>query len=334
MVQKKARHAQNDTGKGNCNVPVIQKVKSLLKKNDTECCLMASSYTLELLCQINTDEPELAQKCSCVDYMLCKLVVVTALSSNHFKESHDFFGSVYNNFPALKIIVYNIGLTTKEIESLQSYCNVLEVRDFKFDQYPSYTRNLGRHAWKPFLLQEMTDEFELFLYCDASCRIEKMFISYLPNLLKYPIFMRAPKDKWSILRTTHESMVNYLVPNLERSYLLSLLHGYFESNAVLIWSTNYFKKKIMAPLLDCAMHLECITPPGSRQSPCDFKKNAPNGYAGCNREQSSLNLILMRELGPTVQKLHDDAINFIQIVRQPTESYHNSNSKRCGILRI
>ena len=302
-------------------------------RKETNCCLMqAVGHRLEVLCQIDSNRPEMAQQCTCTDYMLCKLVMVTALSSNHFSESRDFFASVYSNFPAVKIIVYNIGLTTSEVERLKSYCNVMEIRDYKFDRYPNHTRELNRHAWKPFIFQEMSDEFEFFLYCDTSCRINKTFTSYFPILLKYPILLHAPKSSMSILRTTHESMIKYLVPDLNRSYLLKILKGFFESNAVLVWSTNYFKEKIMSPLLDCAMHQECISPKESKMAPCDFKGTAPDGYAGCHREQSAFNLLLMKDLGPSVQKLYDMSDEkFVHIVRYSTDHYNNSNSQHCGI---
>ena len=302
-------------------------------RNETDCCIMAVSHRLEVLCQTDFDYPEMAQQCSCTDYMLCKLVIVTALSSNHFVESQDFFASVYSNFPTLKIIVYDIGLATNEVKRLKSYCNVMEIRDYKFDQYPNYTRQLDRHAWKPFIFQEMSDEFEFFLYCDASCRIHKTFSSYFPVLVKYPILLHVPRSTIPIVRTTHESTINYLVPDLQRSYLLKLLNGYFESNAVLVWSTNYFKKKIMSPLLDCAMHQECISPKGSKMRPCNFRGTAPDGYAGCHREQSAFNLLIMKELGPSIRKLYSMSDqNFVQITRRPTTYYKNSKSLLCGII--
>lgn len=298
-----------------------------------DCCNMAVYCRLEVLCKRDPDYPGLTQACTCIDYMLCKLVMVTALSSNHFNESQDFFGSVHSNFPTAEIIVYNIGLTFNEVNRLKSYCNVKEIRDYKFNQYPNYTRDLGRHAWKPFIFQEMSDEFEFFLYCDASCRVEKTFTSHLPIVFQYPVLMHAPRNPISILRTTHESMVKYLVPDLDRSYLLKLLKGFFESNAVLVWSTNYFKKKLMSPLLDCALHQECIAPKGSKMKPCNFKSTAPDGYAGCHREQSALNLLLMKDLGGSIKKLYDmSSDKFVRIDRHRTTHYKNFNSQRCGII--
>lgn len=126
--------------------------------NKSECCITAEKYTLEILCPENTEvkDPEM---CSCTDYMLCKLVMLTAFSSNHFRESQDFFGSVHAILPNTKIIVYDIGLTEAEVNRVQSYCNVLEVRKFNFDLYPPHVKELYKCAWKPLIVNEVSKEY-------------------------------------------------------------------------------------------------------------------------------------------------------------------------------
>ncbi len=75
------------------------------------CCEEAAQQKLEVLCSPHVEPTDGARNCSCVDYMMCKLVFVTALSSNHYKESLDYFGSVHLNMPNTTIIVYDIGRT-------------------------------------------------------------------------------------------------------------------------------------------------------------------------------------------------------------------------------
>ena len=150
-----------------------------------------------------------SENCSCIEYMLCKLVVVTALSSSHFEESLEFFRFVYANFPATKVIVYDLGLTENEVRRLQSYCNVLEVRKFEFAKYPPHTKDLMTYSWKPHIVYDVSKEYELFIYCDASCRITKAFIKHLPELHQYPLLPKV-RGSYSILRTTHDGMLKYV----------------------------------------------------------------------------------------------------------------------------
>ena len=90
--------------------------------------------------------------------------------------------------PDTEVIVYDLGLTAQQVKQIESYCNVKEVRPFQFDRYPKHTKMLFKYAWKPFIIKEMVDEYELFFYCDASCRMKGSLISLLPNLIKqYPI---------------------------------------------------------------------------------------------------------------------------------------------------
>jgi len=170
--------------------------------------------------------------------MLCKLVVVTALSSNHITESLDFFGSVYANFPSTRIIVYDLGLSENEVSRLQSYCNVLEVRKFEFSKYPPHTKDLLTYSWKPHVVYEVSKSYELFIYCDASCRFNKALIKHFPELHQYPLIPLVRGD-YSILRTTHNGMLKYLAPNMERDQLLKLMpKNFFESGGVVYLSNK------------------------------------------------------------------------------------------------
>ncbi len=88
------------------------------------CCQIVAENDLETLC---LNKSTVTSNCSCTDYMMCKLVMVTAFSSNHFRESQDYFGSVHKNMPNTTIIciVYDLGLKREEVATLQSYCNVI-----------------------------------------------------------------------------------------------------------------------------------------------------------------------------------------------------------------
>ncbi len=298
--------------------------KQSQQENKSSCCSIASKYQLEALC-VTRDSGSVHKHCNCTDYMLCKLVMVTALSSNHFKESTDYFGSVYAKLPNAMIIVYDLGLTNDQVNTIQSYCNVKEVRKLNFDKYPSHTKRLFVYAWKPFIVNEMSREYEVFLYCDASCRIKDNFVDFLPKLLKFPVL----PGLWlpgSVILTTHDGMLNYLQPKMNRSQLTQLRS--FGATALLIWVTDYLKDKVLSHWVDCAMHVECISPKGSKLLPCNFRLPSPK-YVGCHRyDQSALNVILMRELGANMSTVFSDedgvpAKDLVDIERYSTAHYNN-----------
>ena len=226
--------------------------------------------------------------------MMCKLVMVTGISSNHFTESKAFFGSVHEHMPKTKIIVYDIGLTDSQVSTLQTYCNV-EIRKFNFQEYPKYFKNLKNYAWKTAVVKEISEEFEIFLFCDASIRF-KHHVSYLlPLLLKFP-FVPGSVIPDLIVGRTHDGMLKYLHMNMTRSELARIKPS-IESNSYIMWVTPLIKEKYLVPWIDCGMHMDCISPKGATVGGCH--KIDPTGkYIGCHRyDQSAMNMILLREFG-------------------------------------
>ena len=297
--------------------------------SNQSCCWIATKHKVEYLC--STEHSSLVSYCSCSDYLMCKLVMVTALSSNHFEESIDFFGSVHTHFPKMKVIVYNLGLSNSEVSSIQSYCNVLEVRKFKYHLYPDHTKHLFNYAWKIFLIGEMSQEYEVFFYCDASCRMKFIFPHYLPSIFKFPVLPASWLRK-SVVKTTHDGMLQFLRVQKSRKELEQLLPRGFQSGTIILWANAMFKEKLLPSLIDCASHLECIAPIGSHHFGCDF---ALPGYVGY--DQSALNVILLRDFGDTMTTLYGDMgelpkVKPVDVQRSRTSHYNNSMSYQCNIL--
>ena len=69
-----------------------------------------------------------------VRYLYNHLVVLTAFSDNHFEEAKDMIASMQTCLPDKKIIVYDLGLSSKSKREVRKYCNV-ELRSFPFKHY-------------------------------------------------------------------------------------------------------------------------------------------------------------------------------------------------------
>ena len=300
---------------------------AMLKKN---CCEIAVKAAIEDLC--HQDGPKILKECSCKDYMLCKLIVVTALSSNHYRESKDFFRSVLSEFPDLKIIVYDLGLAGNEANAIHSYCNVREVRKFNFALYPPHTKNLQTYAWKPFIVEQVSEEYELIFYCDASCRMQANFTESLPRLIQFPI-MPARRLGHSVVRTTHDGMLEYLTPHLKRPWMVNVFPIGVEATGLLFLVTNMLKDKILTPWVDCAKHVKCIAPQGAKLWPCYFNSLPNTSYVDCHRfDQSAINVILIREFGSDLSRILGlKKEKFVKVVRKATADYDTSYSRACGI---
>jgi hypothetical protein len=267
--------------------------------------------------------------------MLCKLVVVTGLSKTHFKESQDFFGAVLSKLPGSKVIVYDLGLTANQVNTIQSYCNVLDVRKFNFTRHPPHIQNLFTYAWKPFIIKEVSEEYEVLLYCDASCRMKSTFTAYIPRLIKFPLLPATWVDH-SVVRTTHDGMLKYLTPNLTRPWMIDVLPHGIQSGTLLMLANKVLKERVLTPWVDCAEHVECIAPEGALLRPCNFRRIPNTSYIGCHRyDQSALNLILIREFGLSLRNkylLEEKWLFYAN--RRPTFNYNNSESRYCGIKYI
>ncbi len=133
--------------------------------------------------------------------MMCKLVMVTPISSNHFEESKDYIGTVHKHLPNTRIIVYDVGLKEQEVKTLKSYCNI-EVKTFNFSKYPDYTRNMFVYAFKGFIMEEMSKNHELLFFCDASSRLLSSLEHILPFLQDFS-FLRVHISQRSLQGLLH-----------------------------------------------------------------------------------------------------------------------------------
>ena len=299
------------------------------------CCSIAERNKLEVLCPLNVVPPSIeGVNCTCTDYMLCKLVMLIAISSNHFRESEKYFAMANAKLPNTKIIVYDLGLKKNEIEALQSYCNVQEVRKFKFDQYPGHVKKLQNYAWKPLLINEMSKDFELFFYCDSSCRVKKdVLISFLPYLLQFP-FLPALKASRSEIRNTHDGMLKYFNLGMTREEMVAALPIGYHGSGMLMRSDYALKNpdNLLSRWVDCAMHVECIAPKGATLFGCNFRTKPDYAYVGCHRyDQSALNVIIIQLGGPYLKAVVNGTIPPVRLADlKRGEMMSKEDKKKCN----
>ena len=302
----------------------------------SKCCDAVRGKALEQVC-VHSDKngakllpKDLQSGCSCDDFFLCKLVVISAISSNHMAEATEMIISVQEHMPNTRLIMYSLGLTDEEMALLRSYCN-LELRVFNFDKYPalSYTKyNLRKFGWKPVIVNEVASEYDVILWLDASGRLtrridEKVF----KHLQTTPTFLAGPWEgkrcvhsNDPIISYTHDKTLKYLFPN--KSQDLSMLRkelmiwGHIQATIWLVWLNEDMRKRFLENWVDCAFHEECMAPKVAVVD-CNPVKRwfigrfSPEGqYIGCHRyDQSALDMILYREFG--VSSANEICQNFV-----------------------
>ena len=262
-----------------------------------KCCDRSEGVDLEPYC--NGSDTLALPGCTCVDVLLCRMVAVSALSSNHFPEAQDNIGSLQKYFPRTKIIIYDIGLTYNERRQLGTYCNV-EVRNFSFHLYPDHVRNLDVYAWKPLIVSEVARQHEVILYGDSSVRMKSSdMATILKSIVKFPFLSGIPHYQ-PIISLTHDGMIKYLrsPPRKELAHFTGTQAGVW-----LMWANSMMKARVIEAWVDCALNKSCISPEGATKDPCKFTEKAfsEGSYVGCHRyDQSALNMILAREFGTSI----------------------------------
>ena len=229
--------------------------------------------------------------------MYNRLVVVTSVSSNHFEESKDMIASVQKYLPHSKIIFYDLGLTKKERLEVSKYCNV-ELRPVSWDKYPPHVKSLKKYAWKPLVVNEVAEEYDLIMYGDSSIRMLSSDMGpVLGSLIEVP-FLDIYVLGHKIISYTHDGTISYL--KYPPSHKDMVNWGTLQGGAWIMLLNQDMKENVLKPWVDCALHEQCIAPNGSALSPCQNEKIGyyTGKYIGCHRyDQSALNIILARRFG-------------------------------------
>ncbi|XP_059152074.1 uncharacterized protein LOC131938177 [Physella acuta] len=123
------------------------------------------------------------------------VIIVTALSSNHFKESQAFLKSLHAEvFPLLSnfhLVMFDIGLSTEENTQLKKHCRCTVV-NFTFEEFPPHFKSLKCFAWKPVIIGSVYFKADVVIWMDASIRF------HLPDAI--PVMISKAKRQGVVLR--------------------------------------------------------------------------------------------------------------------------------------
>ena len=276
--------------------------------NKEVCCQHAQGKSLEKLCGV-VNETTLGNKklsglpCTCVDFMACKTVALTAISSDHYREVQDAIASVQNFHPNMNILVYDLGLKFCELEHLRTLYNV-KVVQFPFERYPPHVSSLGNYAWKILVINATLQSHDIVFWMDSSIRLKAPLTDkILSDLQVFPF--RAQQVALYDGVFTYDCMYKWF--GVTRAQMGKKFQ--IQATVQFLRNSPFLHKNIYSELVECALAKDCISPPFSTRfclgllvgiypSNDILPEDVENGH--CFRyDQSALTIVIYKNLNIT-----------------------------------
>ncbi|CAG5118455.1 unnamed protein product [Candidula unifasciata] len=225
--------------------------------------------------------------------------LVTGITSSQFYQFQGLVRHIEEDLrpihPNLKLIVYDLGQSSRARQLLHQYCNC-EVRDFHFERFPGHVSTVSNFAWRPIIIHQILDEYGSVLYVEPTTRLKS------PNSLNY-LRMRGLKSYFVWDPLTFTSLVAYTDPDMFEYFNESRCAfkdcSLISSEAVAVYRTEATWVELMRPWLVCALNEQCIAPTNARYSGC-IEIRHPH-TTGCHRyDMSALSIILNRAVQYTI----------------------------------
>ena len=219
-------------------------------------------------------------------------VVVTAASEDYFTYLMNLLKSI-SKFNFTKIVVYDLGLTSKQVSQLQDKKNI-EVVKFNFSKFPSFVsekqesneNKIGAYSWKAAIIKEVVYMYKMqVIWLDSANLITKQFTFLRIALTSLGYFTTYSKD--TVQKWTHESVIKKL--NLDSRLLKKV-----NLNAAIIGFdyNNKLSRKLLDDWYDYCLQKDLISPENSS------KENH-------RWDQSLLTIIFYKIKLPFIPKLHN-----------------------------
>ena len=138
------------------------------------------------------------------------MILVTGADRTHGASLRQFLASVRRHDPALRVVVYDLGLTVWQRWRIGRR-RPLEWRRFEFGKYPAYFDikvKAGEFAWKPVIVWDvMQDASEPVCWMDAG-NVLTGPVSAIEAAVRKSGFY-SPRSPGTILNWTHPKMLAY-----------------------------------------------------------------------------------------------------------------------------
>ena len=235
--------------------------------------------------------------------------IVTAFSSNHFKEALNLLTSIMHVVMSTRsttVIIYDIGLTELENLQLRAFlhnmkCTTCFVIVFPFEIFPEHVRNIQGYLWKPLIISMVLKDFPYIMWVDTSVRLnisiftlfEKGFKCHLqlPRLLEWGL-----RDVISV-QTSKKTMAFLRLNESDYKSTLMIMGGFG-----LYQRTEIVMERIIKPWVTCALTFGCmVTDEDYKALSCDPPRDGRK-FGWCHRFDQSILSILVSTVFPNYWK--------------------------------
>ena len=201
--------------------------------------------------------------------------VATAASAEYFLALMNLVGSLHHYEPDTPILVYDLGLSQRQLHVVRAYVDGVIVVPFMFDEFPPHVRDLGNYAWKACVVLDAVSRFGSVLFLDAGMELRYFLPDLRARLAAQGAWFVAAVHDMPLHTRVHPGQ--YRALGLDGGVAFSASGAPHPSLAVgmMGWcSASALWHELFTPWLRCSLQLECILPRGANASNHRWEQSA------------------------------------------------------------
>jgi hypothetical protein len=190
------------------------------------------------------------------------MYIITGASDNHFQSLLHFLKSV----PSHQIgqtFVWDLGLSSANLESLHNAYPRINYRRFPYEEYPAWfciDVNAGEYAWKPVAIWRTALEVKegVLLWCDAGNRLGNNLDSICEIIQRQGVY--SPISAGTVRKWTHPGCLYWFgISDMD-----SILERWPRNGAIVGFDVNQGAAwRFLEEWAALAQQKDCIAPEGS-----------------------------------------------------------------------
>ncbi|KAL8617465.1 hypothetical protein ACOMHN_018946 [Nucella lapillus] len=217
------------------------------------------------------------------------LAFVTAGSDRTWAALQQFVYSIQYFYPDSEIGIFDLGLSDKNKQKLETYCGVAVLLPF-VQLWPKHLKDASDTLWRPVIWQMSLANFGHIVYVEPERFLYANNMKhYIEHSRRRGITVVGQKLEYSPFVVTHPEM--YYFFNVDTRKLQKV--NMFDISMLIMHNSEPVRHEFMRYLMSCVMEEYCISPPGSKRK-CNHRfYGGSKKYADCHRyEMSAVNILL------------------------------------------
>jgi Protein of unknown function (DUF1647) len=188
------------------------------------------------------------------------MIIVSGTNDQYFDALRNLAGSIRYWAPNHKLVVYNLGMSKENLETLKKWVNVLDIKwkDGIPDHYPRHLHSLKAYAWKPVAINESLHEYKQIFWLDAGSTVAGPITEAIRITQESGIFLVKGQDS-DMKGMSHPG--TYETFGYDKASFRAGPH-YSGNTQAYLYPSRYVNT-VVIPNAQCALQKSCIMPEGS-----------------------------------------------------------------------